>query len=368
MRRLGIALFIALSVGACSSSKPPLPTLAPIANSSDLRLAWRISLPKAGVGFAPIVQGDAVLAAAGDGTVVKVNGADGRVLWRKQLGVPLSAGVGADAEIAVVVDRSGEVIALDAQGQQRWKTSLGTDAASVPAVGLGLVVVRTGDNRVHALDAETGRKKWTFQRQSPVLALRQTAGTAISGGAAFVGLPGGRLAALGLIDGVPRWEQLVSLSRGTNDIERLSDIVGSPLVSGREVCAVAFQGRIACFEASSGNPVWSNEFSSFSGLEIDARLVIAGNANGHVSAFSRDGKLQWKQTALERRVLNAPVSVGQEIMIADHLGVLHFLSREDGALVGRMNTDGSAIVAPAITGRRLVVVQTTDSSLIGLTW
>ena len=363
------ALVLLGGLGACGSNKPPLPTLPTIANSSDARVAWTLSLPRAGVGFAPVIQGDAVFAASADGTVVRVGLSNGQVVWRQQLGVRLSSGVGADAELVVVVDRNGSVVALDGNtGAKRWTAALGTDASATPAVGLGLVIVRTGDNRVHAFDAETGRKKWMFQRQLPPLSLRQTAGIAISTGAVFVGLPGGRLAALGLNDGVPRWEQLVSLSRGTNDIERLSDIVGSPLVIGREVCVAAFQGRIACYETATGNPVWLVDFSSSSGLDLDARLVVASAANGEVQAFSREGKKLWTQSTLKRRSLSTPLTIGSVIMVGDQDGLVHFLARDDGALVGRLATDGSAILSPAAGSSKNAVVQTSNGSLIGFAW
>jgi outer membrane protein assembly factor BamB len=363
---LAAAMLVAVGLQGCGTSKEPLPNLSPIANSSDAKAAWRASIGPAGVGFAPVVQGDSVYAAAADGTVVRLGLADGQTRWRQKLDTTLTSGVGADGQIVVVVSRDGRLIALDANGAKRWESVLGTDVAAAPAVGLGLVIVRAGDNRVHAFDAETGQRRWTFQRQNPALSLRQTAGIAISAGSAYVGLPGARLVAIGLTDGLPRWEQLVSISRGTNDIERLSDIVGTPLVIGRDVCVVAYQGRIACFETATGNPSWSNEFSSSSGLDVDTRHAIASATNGNVEAFDREsGKSRWKQTSLVRRQLSAPFVVASNVLIGDRQGLLHVLDLSDGALVGRLLTDGSAIVAAPVGNRTNAVVQTSAGGLFG---
>jgi len=43
--------------------------------------------------------------------------------------------------------------------------------------------------------------------------------------------------------------------------------------------------------------------------------------------------------------------------VGDFQGFVHFLSREDGSLQGRLSTDGSAVVAtPLMAGNTLVVV------------
>lgn len=34
--------------------------------------------------------------------------------------------------------------------------------------------------------------------------------------------------------------------RGASDLERLTDVVGSPQIAGNLLCAVAYQGRIVC--------------------------------------------------------------------------------------------------------------------------
>ena len=57
------------------------------------------------------------------------------------------------------------------------------------------------------------------------------------------------------------------------------------------------------------------------------------------------------------RGLTAPHVVGRSIAIGDASGFVHLLSRQDGSLLNRLSTDGSAIVAsPVLVGDTLVVV------------
>jgi len=369
-RRAGLAaaVFVLAALGGCgiwpwSSSRPALPELPPVSALASARIAWSLSLAGAGVGFQPVAVGDSLFAAARDGTVVRVDPTSGRVQWRFDAGQPLIAGVGSDGETTVVAGRDGSLIALDRNGARKWSVPSGAEVVTVPSVALGLVLVRTSDNRVAAFDTDTGKRRWTFQRQSPPLVLRQTSLIAIDATAAYVGLPGGRLVSLSLETGALRWEAAVAMPRGSNEIERIADVVGSPLVSGREVCAVAFQGRVGCFDASSGRARWARELSSASGLDLDANLLVVPDERGEVQAFSRSGASVWRQDKLRQRGLSAPLLTSRFVLVGDSTGLVHALARDDGALAARLSTDGSALVAAPVAAGGLAIVQTSAGGL-----
>ena len=70
-----------------SSSRPKLPELAPPTGGATARLAWKVSLGgEGGVGFQPVVVGDDVLVATRKGQVARLNGGDGAVVGRTELG------------------------------------------------------------------------------------------------------------------------------------------------------------------------------------------------------------------------------------------------------------------------------------------
>jgi len=236
----------------------------------------------------------------------------------------------------------------------------------VPAVGMGLVIVRSSDNRVSAFEADTGKRRWSFQRQNPSLVLRQTAGIAIAPDAVYVGMPGGRLVSLGIGSGALRWEGTVSQPRGATEIERISDVVGSPLISGREVCAASFQGKVGCFDAPTGRPLWSRDISSSAGIDLDASMLAVVDDSDRIHAFSRSGSSLWRQEGLSRRGLSAPLSLGPVLVVGDSRGLVYLVSRSDGAIAGRYPTDGSAIVSPPVAAGRIAVIQTSAGALAGI--
>jgi outer membrane protein assembly factor BamB len=375
--KLGCVGILAVLTG-CSSlnpfaSKPaprnPPAALEEIRTTLAVRMAWSMNVGGAGAyTFTPALAGGSIFVAAADGTLARLDAASGRSLWRINAGAPLTAGVGADASTVAVAADKGVVMAFDANGKARWTAQASSEILSAPAVGQGLVVVRSVDNRIAAFDAESGARRWIAQRPTPPLTLRSAPGIAIEGQTAYVALSGGRLLALALGNGGARWEMAVGDPRGTTELERIADLSGLPVIAGTDVCAVAYQGRVGCFDMASGAPRWGREISSEVGVGADERFVYVADERGAVTAFSRDaGASAWRNTRLANRRLSAPVAVGSAVAVGDAQGYIHFLARDDGALAARVSTDGSRVLSgiPLATGRS-AVFQTQSGTVVAL--
>lgn len=330
-----------------SSRKPgPLPEIKATATP---QLAWQASIGKAGPGFAPAVTGDAIFVAAADGTVARVETATGRVVWRVSAGKPLSAGVGADARLIVVGTDKGEVLAFDPDGNPRWQAKVSSEVVSPPDVAEGIVVVWSGDGRIYGLNAADGKTKWVYQRINPPLTVRNFAGGTISRGGLFIGTAGGKLVALDLATGNVGWEGNVATPKGATELERIADVTSLPMVAERQVCAVAFQGRVACFDVIRGTLLWSRDISSLEGLVVDSRYLYVTDDKSNVQALDKStGASVWKQNKLEKRFIGGPVIIGDHLGVVDAEGQLHLMDRNDGSLVGRLATDGSGATSPPV--------------------
>ncbi|MCX7891956.1 MAG: outer membrane protein assembly factor BamB [Burkholderiales bacterium] len=325
-----------------SAKMAPLP---PFTESVKTRVLWQAGAGgSGGYLFSPAVAGERVYAAAADGSVVALDAATGRQVWRVNAGSRLSAGVGASADLVVVGSEEGDAIAFDADGELRWRARVSSEVLAPPLVTGDLVVVRAADNRIFALDARDGRRRWVYQRSLPPLAVRSPVGVSAGGGLIFAGFSGGRMVALAPANGAVRWEGNVAVPRGTTELERVTDVVGQPWVGDREVCAVAFQGRLTCFDLANGTPAWTRELSSTSGVFGDARRIYASDDKGAVHALDRaTGRSLWKQDKLAFRRLSAPLPLRREVAVADVQGYVHLLANDTGAFVGRVATDGSPI-------------------------
>jgi len=369
MRRLVLVGSI-LAVACSGTSGPRMAELSELSANVPVRILWQASVGAAGDAvFYPAVAAGSVYAAADDGTVARFDAANGRQLWLVNTGRELSAGVGSNGTLAAVGTPDGEVIALDAAtGETRWRARVSSEVVSPPVLAGDLVMVRTGDNRLFALEGKDGKRRWFYQRTPPVLTVRAPAGMVEEGGYVHAGFAGGKLASIALANGGVRWEATVSLPHGTTELERVTDVVGAPVVTEREACAAAYQGRLACFETRSGNPLWSREFSSTAGPALAGTNILISDDKGTVHALDRaSGSTIWKQDRLFLRRLTPPLALGTEIIVGDVEGYVHFVSRETGAFVGRVATDGSPIRSPLVRLNRGFLVQTQDGNLYALT-
>lgn len=363
-----------LMISGCASLNPfatPAPKPAELVAfqpTAQLQALWQAGVGASGpYVFHPAVVGEDVYAAGHDGSVVRLQG--GRTLWRADVDARLSAGVGADGRLAVVVSAAGDVIALDAaSGAERWRVSAGAEVLAPPAVGDGVVIVRASDHRLLAFDADDGTRRWEYRRSTPPLALRSSAGLVLEDGVAVVGFPGGKLVAIGADHGGALWELTVAMPRGVTELERITDVVGTAVFGRREVCAVAYQGRAGCFDLSNGSTLWSRDFSSSVGMDRDTRFVFvtdAADAVHGLDAFS--GASVWKQDALTRREVSRPLVVGDYVAVGDFEGHVHLLDRETGRFAARLQVDSSAIGAdPRALGPQGLVVQTRDGTVAAL--
>lgn len=321
------------------------------------KTVWKYSAGKAGAyTFSPALAGDSVFVASNDGYVARLDAASGKQLWRVKAGVDLTAGVGSNGSVIVVGGLKGAIVAFDGEGKQLWKAQASSEVLSAPVVGDDVVVVRSVDNKITAFEAKTGARRWSVQRTTPALTLRNAPGMAISGPHVYVGQPGGKLLALTLAAGVPRFEVSVGEPKGATELERVADIAGTPVVFEKEICAVSYQGRVGCFDATAGTARWTKPTSSDVGVAVDQRFVFVADEKAAVAAYSRDGgQSAWKNEKLEYRRLSTPVSYGRAVAVGDYQGYIHFLSREDGAFIGRVSTDGSPIKSvPVIAGTNLI--------------
>jgi len=359
-----IAASVFAMLAGCSlfSSKDTKNLPAPLVElkgGTTPKTVWKYSMGKAGTAvFTPALAGDSLYVADAGGALARLNAATGKEQWRIKTGTDLTAGVGVntDGTLVVVGGVKGQILAFDGSGKQLWTAQASSEVLSAPAVGADVVVVRSVDNLIVAYDAKTGEKKWTVTRATPALSLRTSPGMTISGANVYVSQPGGKLVALTLAAGVPRFEVLVGEPRGANELERVTDIAGAPVVYEKDICAVSYQGRVACYDAINGTPHWNKPASSDVGVAVDQRFVFVSDENGAVNAYSRDsGVSAWKNDKLSYRVLSTPISYGRAVAVGDFEGYVHFLSREDGAIIGRVKTDGSPIRSvPLIAGTNLI--------------
>lgn len=259
--------------------------------------------------------------------LVGVNLADRSELWRTPLGGVSRSGVTVEGDRAYVGDDAGNVYAVEmTSGTLAWAAEAVGRIESPPAVADGQVYVasRSAEERrtqVLALDAETGERRWTFAPASGALVV---SALAAADGQVVLGAGDQLVRGLAAEDGSLRWDALalnlfsplsapayqpgnvyiadaagglyrVNPADGARDWDHQTNeliVRSSPVVIGRYVVVGLGDGRLAAFDATSGDLVSQSAASPglLGELALSHEVLVAAEGGGEpgLVAFEHD--------------------------------------------------------------------------------
>ena len=187
------------------------------------------------------------------------------------------------------------------RGEVKWTFKTEAPFQASPASDETTVYAATGDNRLLALDIETGATRWQVQTTGPVDAAPTTAGDLV-----YVGLRDKRIIAVDKNTGTQRWEFMTN----------------NPVVAG----GVADRG-----------------------------VLFQGSTDGRLYALdAATGRLLWDFDTASS--INAPPTVLDDaVIIASRDGWVHFIDRASGKPRFIFYTGGAQYGAPAVHDNRVFI-------------
>jgi len=356
--RLSLAALLVAVLAACSSSpsKPRPAELPPAASLIGTQQVWTAQVGAVPATVSPRAVRDRlfVVGAAGN-AVLALDTESRREVWRAALSSPVTAGVGSDGDTVAVVTQENELVAI-AAGDVRWRQRLAASTYTAPLVAGRRVFVLTADRTVQAFDAETGRRLWSQSRSGEPLVLSQP-GVLLAVGDTLVVGQAGRLAGLNPLNGGARWETPIATARGTNEVERLADLLGPALRLGDKVCARAFQNAVGCADASRGALLWSRNAGGTQAVGGSEEIVVGADGADRITAWkTTTGDVLWTNEKFLHRGFSGGVAIGPVVVFGDREGFVHFLSTTTGEPQLRLPTDGQPVIGtPVVSGQTLIV-------------
>ena len=302
------------------------------------------------------VQGTRVVLASSQGMLLELDAQNGQELSRLQLKESITAGVGSDGKRHAVVTSGNELVVVQ-DGREIWRQKLNAQTFTAPLVAGERVFVQTADRSVLGFDGASGQRLWSLPRNADPLVVRQS-GILVAVGDALLAGNGGRLSAIQPLTGQVRWDLVIGSSRGTNEVERLVDLVTGVSRQGQVVCVRSFQTAVGCVDTARGQVLWTRPAQGHQGLDGDETRVFGVESDSKLRAWSRqDGQPAWSNEHYRFRGLTAPRVWGPALVFGDAQGLVHLLSREQGQTLQRVTTDGTPVaLQPVVAGRTLVIV------------
>lgn len=343
-------------LAACSGSGKPKPTpLESFTPSKVVQVAWTAKVGESKEPLSLSVNGTQVTAASAQGQLTTLDATTGQIRWRAEVGAPISAGVGSDGRYSAVVTSSNELVVL--QGANAlWRERLPGRVVTAPLVAGDRIFVQMLDRGVRAYDAANARWLWQYQRAGgDPLALAQPGVLSAFRDTLLVGV-GARLVGLDPTRGTVRFEASLGVPRGSNEVERLADLIGPAVRIDDDVCVRAFQLSVGCVDMNRGTLRWSRPQAGQQGLAGAGDVLVGADSAGRLVAWRSDtGETLWRMDRLQHRGLSTPALWNDLVVVGDFEGQLHFLSAQDGRTVARVSLDDALNGPPRVVDGSLLV-------------
>ena len=350
---------LAFVLGGCGSGAvhfmregAPAGSVPRVEQQIDLKKSWRRDI---GAGYTnnnflliPYVGAGKIYAAEPKGGVVALDTQTGKVLWRRDIGEALAAGVGVGGATVVVVTREGEVVGLGAaDGLVLWRKKGGSEVLARPVVSGDKVLLRSGDGQVIGLSLSSGKIVWRVRQAVPALSVRGLSAPLILEDVAVVGFASGRLSGIDPETGRELWNVPISRPSGSNEIDRLVDIDTDPYRIGDLLFVAAYQSQITALSLQTKRIQWQAALSTVRSIGSSGQLLLVTTDDGSVTGITvGTGKVEWIQDKIRGRGVTAPLGLGNsaKAVVGDYEGYLYLIDAASGKLLGHKKGRGGAVM------------------------
>ncbi|MGB5997871.1 MAG: outer membrane protein assembly factor BamB [Marinomonas sp.] len=368
-------ILAALMLQGCASSRPDLPSPAPIDSEVDLDTSWRTGVDgdfgETSERYNLVAQDNSLFFVTRVGSVYQLTQKDGDEVLRIKTKYKPSAGVTRDADNIYFGTYEGQLVAVSLKKKSvEWTQTLSSEVLSEPAYYDGKLAVQTADGWLSLLDASDGHVLWRAKEDLPALTVRGTSAPIIINGKVLAGFSDGKVKAFDLQTGKQVWSYDVGKPEGRYEIERLSDVDGRLVVKDGVVYAAAYNGTVTALSLQKGSPIWQRSIPSAVGVAVRDDLLVAVDLDSNVIALNaKNGSQVWENKTLEKRDLITPEFFRDYVAVMDRGGYVHLLDLKTGIVKGRdiANDDvapGSRMIAD---GNQLFIL-TPDSDVTALSY
>ncbi len=345
------------------------------------RLAWQRQIGsgsdrKHRITTDPVAAGGLIFTLDSRSTVT-ATGTGGQTIWSRDLTPPgervddaSGGGLAVSGGQLFATTGFGELVAIEAaSGAVQWRQNLGSSATGAPTVAGGQVYVVSRDSRGWAVDAGTGRVKWQVQGTPSVTGVVGGPSPAVAGKVVLFPFSSAELLAAFPGSGLQVWKTPIAGSRLGRAYAGISDISADPVVVGNTVYVGTPAGRVAALGLDDGLPVWTAGTGAVGPVTVEGGSVFLISDTAELQRLDAgSGEVIWSVDlpyfVPVRRTKNledvvphyGPVLAGGRLWVASGDGMLRGFDPTNGAMVTTSQMAAAAASRPIVVNGVLYVV------------
>ena len=281
-------------------------------------------------------------------------------IWRGH-GAVLAAPL-IDGETLYVAGGDGILTALNRiTGAVRWQLDVKEELLTTPTLANGRLFVMSSEESVTAVDAETGKSLWRYHRDRPAgFTLRGEARPVLSHGILYAGFADGTVASLRPEDGVARWTRNIS---GNGEYLDIDSIAGAE--DDDRIYAASAKAGLIALNYNTGETVWEFALAGSNHVALDGPRVYVTGRGAIVGLDRRHGKEIWRANLAREAFAGQPVPMGGLLLVTEDHSSLIALDPATGRARANFNPgSGFSQSVCAVPGAAFII--SNDGTLFSL--
>ena len=330
-----------------SRGGPSLTGVAVGSLSDKLTLKWRVKTGSA-IKSSPAIAGGVVFIGSGDDKVYAIELASGKPIWTHKAGGSVDSGPLVHDGRVYVGCKDGSLYALDAAtGRQKWRVETGGEIPGSPnwlagPDGKTRIVFGSYDFKLYCVDA-AGQELWKAETGNYL-----NGTPAVGDGVIVMGSCDEKLYVVSAEDGSP-----------ISTVEVGSFIFTSAALAGGRAYFARVDKQLLCVDPKGGAIEWRYEPAEpvefYSSPAVGKDVVLIGGRDGRLHCVGRaDGKPRWT-FATRDNVDSSPVIVGDKVVFGSGDGRLYVVKLADGKEVFSYDVGEAITASPAVAGGMVVI-------------